>query len=149
MKRVFSNTLAAVMLFASLSCNSYAQNSKKPAKEKEDRDEWLYNTQKGEPGTWKAYTEGDRMYFQFTGNHWNNGHTFMKSEFTNLPSAGGEFTLVREAGTMSFNGTFENGLGMGIYKFTANDAFKTYLEQMGYSGLKVELMINVFFTNIN
>ena len=43
-----------------------------------------------------------------------------------------KFQLVREAGTVDFDGAFYKGLGQGFYKFTANPEFLSKMKQMGF-----------------
>jgi hypothetical protein len=43
-----------------------------------------------------------------------------------------KFSLVREAGTLQFEGTFNEGVGYGEFTFTANQEFLSAMKQMGY-----------------
>ncbi len=42
------------------------------------------------------------------------------------------FTLVREAGTIECEGTFENGSGSGTYRFTGSQAFLSSMKSRGF-----------------
>ena len=87
--------------------------------------------------------KGDRIYLDFerrsNGNGRNMmGHTFAFSELQGLTrqqvESGGpvNFSLVREAGTISCEGTFQNGRGSGTFRFTANPAFISAMKSRGF-----------------
>jgi hypothetical protein len=102
------------------------------------------------PGTWVAYIEDEKVHIDFTGEDWNTGRTFLLSELGALPEGNeGTFKVTREAGTVTFKGEFEGGKGHGFYSFAENPAFKSYLEQKGYSAPDKQLMLDIFFTDIN
>ena len=66
------------------------------------------------PGVWSAVIYGEKTHIQFGGFHWNSGTTFMTSELGLLPiDKPGTFTVKRDAGTVTFNGTFSNNRGHG------------------------------------
>lgn len=44
-----------------------------------------------------------------------------------------KFRLLRDAGTIQFEGTFNKGLGHGEFQFTANKEYLTAMKQMGFS----------------
>jgi hypothetical protein len=102
------------------------------------------------PGTWISYIAGEKVHIQFTGEDWNTGRTFLLTETGMLPTGNeGTFALTREAGTINFKGEFAGGKGHGFYTFAENAAFKSYLQQKGYSDLDKELMLDIFLTDIN
>jgi len=88
-------------------------------------------------GVWFATIKGEKINIEFRGNeddehNWSNSNTFPISDFPNLPRSGkGDFTLKREAGSVTFNGKFEGNEGYGHYKFTADKSFVEYLKQQG------------------
>ncbi|MDR3697278.1 hypothetical protein [Mucilaginibacter sp.] len=102
------------------------------------------------PGTWVAYIEDEKVHIDFTGEDWNTGRSFLLSELGTLPEGNeGTFKVTRESGTVTFKGEFEGGKGRGFYSFAENPTFKSYLEQKGYSALDKQLMLDIFFTDIN
>ncbi|MDB5131094.1 MAG: hypothetical protein JWR02_843 [Mucilaginibacter sp.] len=102
------------------------------------------------PGTWAAYIGDEKVHIQFTGEDWNTGRTFPLTELGVLPAGNeGTFSMTREAGTINFKGEFAGGKGHGFYTFAENASFKSYLQQKGYSNLDKELMLDIFFTDIN
>ncbi len=77
-----------------------------------------------------AQAKGDRLYLDFerptkNGHRSQMGQTYSFSELQGLTreqvERGGavKFSLVREAGTISCEGTFQNGRGAGTFRFTA------------------------------
>ena len=89
-------------------------------------------------GNWFATIRGKSVNVHFQKEeeeNQNNGSnsTFQLSEFNNLPRLqDGDFTLVREAGTMHFHGKFNGNMGMGTYKFSPD---KSFAEQMKKEGI--------------
>ena len=87
--------------------------------------------------------KGDRIQLNFErrsarGGHNQMGHTFAFSELQGLTreqvERGGpvNFSLVREAGTISCEGTFTNTRGNGTFRFTANPAFVSAMKSRGF-----------------
>jgi hypothetical protein len=102
------------------------------------------------PGVWSAVFRGDKTHIQFGGFHWNSGTTFMTSELGSVPIyKPGTFTVKRDAGTVTFTGTFSNDRGHGTYAYTEDATFKDFLTQAGFHDIKEELMLHLFFTNID
>jgi hypothetical protein len=72
------------------------------------------------------------------GGHSNMGQTFDFSELQGLTReqalAGGpvRFSLVREAGTVEFEGSFQNGRGSGTFRFNGNPAFVAAMKSRGF-----------------
>jgi hypothetical protein len=66
------------------------------------------------------------------------GHTFDFAELQGLSreqaAAGGpvRFSLVREAGTIDCEGSFQNGKGSGTFRFTANQGFASAMKGRGF-----------------
>ncbi|MDP9048725.1 MAG: hypothetical protein M3N14_11350, partial [Bacteroidota bacterium] len=90
-------------------------------------------------GSWFASIKGDKIRIEFKGddeNHnWSSSSDFMLSEFPSLPRGQkGDFSLKREAGTMTFNGKFDDDLGYGHYKFVADKEFNDYIKSQGVTG---------------
>jgi hypothetical protein len=93
-------------------------------------------------GKWFATIKGDKIEFEFRGtsdddeNHWSSNETFNLSDFPNLPKGQkGEFSLKREAGTMTFNGKFEDDMGFGTYKFSPDQAFGDFIKNSGVTDI--------------
>lgn len=102
------------------------------------------------PGTWDAVIKDGQVNIQFYGEDWTDGRNFNVSDFGTLPVDNiGEFSLTRDAGKVTFKGVFQDHWGHGTYKFEENAAFKSWLEQKGYTNLDEELMFSVFTTDIN
>lgn len=103
-------------------------------------------------GTWTATIKGNKLDIQFNSdgdkNHMSNSN-FLLSEFTSLPrTANGDFKLVREAGTMNFNGKFDGNTGSGHYKFAANTEFTKYLQSQGISDIEKNDELAFFMINL-
>jgi hypothetical protein len=102
------------------------------------------------PGVWSATVRNDKAYIQFGSLHWSSGANFDLSELGPLPEGQtGTFTVKREPGSVTFNGSFAAGQGHGTYVFTPNADFKTFLTQEGFKELPDHLVLHLFFTNIN
>ncbi|PYQ26527.1 MAG: hypothetical protein DMF56_24210 [Acidobacteria bacterium] len=94
-------------------------------------------------GAWTANADRERpgrMYLGYTRNRWNhNGDTLNVADLSGLTSAQidsesstpVQFQLAREAGTISFEGTFKRGDGAGQYSFQPNRAFIDTLRGLG------------------
>jgi beta-lactamase regulating signal transducer with metallopeptidase domain len=103
-------------------------------------------------GSWFATIKGEKVRMQFTSDdaeNWNSNSDFLVSEFSSLPKNGpGEFTLTREAGTMTFKGKFDGDKGYGDYKFTPNNDFNTALKNAGIKGVEEDDSFAFFLINI-
>ncbi|MFY0526889.1 hypothetical protein ACN28I_28385 [Archangium gephyra] len=86
-------------------------------------------------GTWTATPREDTLQMSFrVKEHGNMGLSIPRASFQGLNTADGadtKFQLVREAGTLRFEGRFAHGEGAGHYTFEPNAA---YLEEMGKLG---------------
>lgn len=98
-------------------------------------------------GAWTASLDDDRdhLYFNITqGRHWNMGTNMSLASFANLtPSQVNAavmtpvtFEMRREAGTVTFEGTFRNGKGAGQFTFAPD---RTYIDKIRALGLTFEL----------
>ena len=139
---VLSVILAAATTFT-------AKSQEKVKTENRNDDAWSNSGGNHVPGTWMAYIEDEKVYIRLTGEDWSAERSFPLAELRTLPTSEGTFALTREAGTITFKGTFDGGKGRGFYALAENASFKSYLEQKGYLGLDKELMLNIFLTDIN
>ncbi len=156
MKTLYITALSAMVLmtgFTNCAQSQQKQNAKaatKPVSKDNDNDDWQSFNSRHTPGTWDAAIRDESVNIQFYGEHWSNGRNFQLAELGTLPTGNvGTFTVNREAGKMTFKGVFEGGFGHGNYTFQQNDAFKSYLQERGYKDLDEQMMMAVFFTNIN
>ena len=75
-----------------------------------------------------------RVYLELRQRHSSNGHDVPLSSLQGLSaSAAGQvtFTLKRDAGTFTFEGTVRNGAGAGAYTFVPSAAFADELQKRG------------------
>ncbi len=90
-----------------------------------------------------AQAKGDAFYLNFerpttNGHRSQMGQTYSFSELQGLTreqvERGGaaKFSLVREAGTISCEGIFQNGKGIGTFRFTANQSFISGMKSRGF-----------------
>jgi len=152
-RRILSRTLAPVFILALFFSNTFSQQKTKIAVKVRDRD-LSGNTHSGwgnsQPGTWDAVIKDGEINIQFYGNDWTDGRNFNVADFGTLPMEKvGEFSLTRDAGKMTLKGVFQDHWGHGTYHFDENTAYKSWLEQKGYTGLDQELMFSVFTTDIS
>jgi beta-lactamase regulating signal transducer with metallopeptidase domain len=87
-------------------------------------------------GAWEIQPseKAGRVYLELRQRHSNNGREIPLSSLQGLSaSASGPvtFTLKRDAGTFSFEGTVRNGSGAGAYTFTPSAAFADALQKRG------------------
>lgn len=99
-------------------------------------------------GSWTATLDDkrdDRIHFNIVHHGWNQyGNTMKVADFAGLTSAQIEsatqtavqFRLVREAGTITFEGTFKRGDGAGQYSFEPN---RNYIGSLRSVGVPFEL----------
>lgn len=96
-----------------------------------------------------AQAKGDRIHIEFergtARNHRNQiGQSYSFSELQGLTreqvERGGpvQFSLVREAGTIACEGTFQNGKGSGTFRFTANPNFISGMKSRGFDFEKTD-----------
>src|SRR5258708_12365762 len=119
-------------------------------KRSSDDDDSFFDNFHDNPGIWGALIYEDKAHSQFGGFHWNSSSTFQLSELGTLPNGKeGSFVVKRDPGTVTFNGIFAGNKGHGTYIFEENAEFRAYLQQQGFKDINEELMIHLFFTNIN
>ncbi len=115
-------------------------------------------------GAWTAeVSDGPRLQMNMTSrnNHSSFGHTMTVDEFTGLSDAAlhaatqtaATFSLSREAGTVSFEGTFKDGFGAGQFTFRPNPQYLASLRGMGVnfeeSGRDNDQMLTMTMTDVS
>ena len=98
-------------------------------------------------GDWKAETKSeknsDKIQLSFerrsnNGGRSQNGSSFNYADLQGLSrnqalsNGAVKFSLVREAGTIDCEGTFENGKGSGTFRFTSNPQFVSAMKSRGF-----------------
>ena len=97
-------------------------------------------------GDWKASVEtdkNDRIHLSFErrsdkGDRHQMGQTYNFADLQGLSReqamSGGavKFSLVREAGRIDCEGSFQNGRGSGTFRFTGNESFVSALKSRGF-----------------
>jgi hypothetical protein len=96
-------------------------------------------------GEWKADTKSEKsekIYLSFehrtTNGKNQQGSSYEYNDLQGLSreqadgSGSVNFQLVREAGTIACEGKFENGKGVGTFRFTANQSFISAMKSRGY-----------------
>lgn len=91
-------------------------------------------------GTWTLNANGDRPQLNIIRDHSNWGQSIRRSD---LPLTDAQinastetpvhFALNRDAGVIDFNGSFENGEGVGRFVFTPNPQYVATLKSLGVS----------------
>ncbi|HEX3386531.1 MAG TPA: hypothetical protein VHS53_15130, partial [Mucilaginibacter sp.] len=146
MKKIIVKLMSVAVLVTAFSMATFAQQKAKSDKDDDDNDR-SWNGRP--PGTWDAVVKDGIVNIQFYGRHWSEGRNFSAAELGILPQEKvGTFALTRESGKTTFKGVFQDHFGHGTYTFEENTAFRSYLQQKGYT-IDDDLMRAVFFTDIN
>jgi hypothetical protein len=114
------------------------EKSKSVQRQKSDEPETIADDQESD-----TPAKGDRIYLDFKrpttrGHRSQMGQTYSFGELQGLTreqvERGGSvnFSLVREAGTISCEGVFQNGKGVGTFRFTANQSFISGMKSRGF-----------------
>nr|NIM90129.1 hypothetical protein [Candidatus Aminicenantes bacterium] len=96
-------------------------------------------------GKWKAKVKKDRIRLQMAipdeedfFNEWNYCAYYKKNDFTGLEwEKEHTFKLIREAGTVSFQGKFSGNTGSGDLVFQPEKKFENFLSSKGFEGISV------------
>ncbi len=106
-------------------------------------------------GLWFATIKDDKINIEFKsdGNdenrRWSSSANFDQREFSSLPrNEKAEFTITREAGTIVFNGKFDEDQGYGRYKFTVNKEFKEFAAFKNIKNMEDEEYFSFFLMNV-
>jgi hypothetical protein len=89
-------------------------------------------------GTWSLLTDGDRVQLTVNRDHSNWSQGMPRADFPLSDAqinAAAEtpvhFVLARDAGTITFDGTFQNGEGVGRFSFAPSSTYAATLSSMG------------------
>jgi hypothetical protein len=108
---------------------------------------WIAGTKAGAQSTltgdWTATISKEKLQLNMErrtdkGGRNNMGHPYEFSDFQGLTreqaTNGGpvSFSLVREAGRIDFEGSFQNSKGSGTFRFTGNQAFISAMKSRGF-----------------
>jgi hypothetical protein len=92
--------------------------------------------------TWMGKALDDQLQLNFrSGEHGNMGLSIPRSAFQGLNMAEGtdtSFQLVREAGTVKFEGRFSGTEGAGHYRFEPNATYLGEMAKLGYTEISPE-----------
>jgi hypothetical protein len=119
----------------------------------------------GTSGQWTADVKnaaGDEIQFEIKSvsdngrNEYSSGRTMKISDFQGLNIADAtaaaktsvSFSLVREAGTINFEGTFSHGLGAGTWRFAPNASFASAMQSRGFTVTDSDL-VRAAFINLS
>jgi hypothetical protein len=141
--------LPLLVLFACLFNQPVAQGQTPNLNEMPKAQSNLQNDMETE-GSWFAVVKGTAVHIEFRNNGDNNSSTtFQLSELTGFTkNMKGEFAITREAGTMNFEGKFEENNGMGSYTFIANKNFNKVIAQEGVSATAESDLMAFFMVNV-
>jgi len=102
-------------------------------------------------GTWTAEVRQERLQLNFRGRERGNmGFSLPLSDFQGLtvPEGSAPFRLVREAGTVHFEGRFTQGEGAGHYRFEPDAAYQKAMAALGYTKLEPEQHLHLALFNV-
>ncbi len=105
--------------------------------------------------SWTARIEGDEVCFNLietsTEGRYNSNsqRCFPTEDLGDLPRERiGEFSLTREAGTLTFRGIFDGYRGTGTFDFEPNTSFEQKLKQAGYGSFSNRELVHFFYSDI-
>jgi hypothetical protein len=104
-------------------------------------------------GSWFLTVDGDDMEFELRTqsgeNTWRSSFSVKKSEIAPFPGQGTvEFKLVREAGTMTFKGSFDGEQGYGHFSYQPDESYFSELQKMGVEDMDDHTRNSFFDLNI-
>lgn len=105
-------------------------------------------------GNWFATIKHDKVNIEFKNtdddHDWSSSSSFLLHEFSALPKEQkGDFTLTRDAGTITFNGKFDGNQGYGHYKFQGNHDYLAYLKNAGVDNTEDRDLLSFLMLNIS
>ena len=104
-------------------------------------------------GSWFLTVDNDDMEFNLRAqsgeNSWRTTFTVKKSEIDPYPGQGTvEFKLVREAGTMTFKGSFDGEQGLGHFQFQPDETYFDEMQKMGVEDMDEHSENSFFVVNV-
>jgi beta-lactamase regulating signal transducer with metallopeptidase domain len=103
-------------------------------------------------GIWEGELKNNELCLTMTRrahrSHWSTHECYPLSAFSALPNGNGAFTMTREAGTITFKGSFEGREGFGRFTFQENPAFRKMLENNGIAGVEDHMLIHFCLNNV-
>jgi len=107
-------------------------------------------------GLWFAIIKEDKVQIEFKSDddidrnyRWSNSTVFNLNEFSSIPKDNkADFTVKREAGTVTFTGKFDDDQGFGRFKFTPNKEYISFLAFKGIENMKDEEYVSFFMTDV-
>lgn len=104
-------------------------------------------------GSWFLDVDSNELDFmlrrQEGDNSWQSSFTVNRNEISPFPGQGTvEFKLVREAGTMTFKGTFDGQQGFGRFHFDPDHAYFDAVTKMGVEDMDENRQHSFFLLNI-
>lgn len=105
-------------------------------------------------GTWTAELKPEQRQVQLnlrTGGDSQWGESLSVSELTGFSAQDGEarFSLVREAGTLRFDGSFRGGQGAGHYRFEPAAGFADEMAKLGYPEARGEKALHLALADMS
>src|SRR5215204_1323966 len=90
-------------------------------------------------GTWFGAIKNNEIHIEFSkdeNKRSSSSTTFLLNELSNIPKEqNGEFKITREAGSLLFNGKFDDKIGTGSYVFTPAKGYSEYMNSKGLNDL--------------
>jgi hypothetical protein len=104
-------------------------------------------------GSWFLTVDSDDMEFtlraQSGENTWRSSFTVKKSEINPYPGQGAvEFKLVRDAGTMTFKGSFDGEQGLGHFQLQPDENYFNEIKKMGVEDIDDRSENGFFMVNV-
>jgi hypothetical protein len=104
---------------------------------------WTFHARAAAPtaGTWSASPRAEVLHLEM---HVQEAHTSLTVPLSSLPGlrmaegADTRFQLVREAGTLNFEGRFSHGEGAGHFQFEPSDAWREEMAKLGHPDLSAK-----------
>src|SRR5262249_19109722 len=134
--------LATTLLIAWLPIVAFSQDVSKG--------EWMSRYENGKFSL-ALRTESARDNSMFS---WSFNLQLDRIEGFSMPQGGAtatpvHFQLVRDAGTIVFDGMMKDGSGIGDYQFTASHDYISAMKSMGYNNLSTEQLLRLAVRDVN
>ena len=108
-------------------------------------------------GSWVGKMRGDTVKIQFTmfsdtdsWGQWSTTKYFQKKMLEGIQTGREHvFKLVRDAGTILFDGKFSGERGAGNFQFEADEKFKEFLQGKGFSKITDRNLLLLSINNVN